>query len=66
MNQVNELALQAWVEIQNRISDRRSNEDGFTAVEWAVTAAIVIAGALLIARAITKGGNDAASTIVYK
>lgn len=66
MNQVNEFALQAWVAIHNRIATRRTEEDGFTAVEWAVTAAIVIAGALLIARAITKGGDDAAKSIVYK
>jgi Flp pilus assembly pilin Flp len=64
MNQLNDAMLQTWVSIQNRIAQRR-NEDGFTAVEWAVTAAIVIAAALVIARAISKGGTDKANSITY-
>ncbi len=64
MNQMNNTVLQAWVSIQNRIAQRR-NEDGFTAVEWAVTAAIVIAAALVIARTISTGGQNKAKSIVY-
>jgi Flp pilus assembly pilin Flp len=65
MNQVNELTMQVWVAIQNRIAERKSNEDGFTAVEWAVTAAIVIAAALIIAKTITDGGTNKAKAITY-
>jgi hypothetical protein len=64
MNQLNNTVLQAWVSIQNRIANRR-NEEGFTAVEWAVTAAIVIAAALIIARTISKGGESKANAITY-
>jgi hypothetical protein len=48
---------------RNRVEEARSREDGFTAVEWAVVAAIVIAGAILIARAIMDKGTTKANSI---
>jgi Flp pilus assembly pilin Flp len=59
---VSALSLKARIDARND----SHNEAGFTAVEWAVVAAIILAGAILIATQVTNGGKTVSSSIVYK